>query len=152
MFSNCEQLLLICALHSRIHRQQMTALNILHFATLPVWIHYMLKTCWELVYGMESDTALTGCCQGFAVGFECLLPASWRRVSSQTKARTLSAGSWLDRPARYKLYCHLSHTAESSCSSSNNHHNKSSCQKSMKIPFKTQQLLEPSEFGNCISQ
>lgn len=65
----------------------------------------------------------------------CVLPFSWHRASSQTKGQTLSAGSWLDSSARYRICCPGSHTAACSCSSSNNHHTENSCQKSIKVPL-----------------
>lgn len=64
-------------------------------------------------------------CRCYPGWFACILLVSWRRVSNQTTVQTPSAGSWLDRPARYRIFGRIYGTAESSYSSSNNHRTES---------------------------
>lgn len=57
----------------------------------------------------------------FTVWHVDFLPVYWHRVSSQTTAQTLSASSWLDRLADYRLCFRLCCRSRCSCFSRNIH-------------------------------
>lgn len=103
---------------------------------MTVWGISTSRTIWQISSLYRNAALEPGKDNNFLFSVDlCVLPFSWRRASSRTKGQTLSAGSWSDSSAHYRICCPGSYTADRSCSSSNNHHTENSCQKSIEVPW-----------------